>query len=90
MSSKLTSNFHFPPFLKATPIDHIAWVAITTVLGLCCAFVNLLIRVLVRAMIRPPFGHDDYIIPGAPVCNPSADLYHLSLGKPLFVTSCQT
>ena len=61
MSSTPAANRH-PPFLEVTPNDHGAWVAVATALGLCCAMVTLMIRVFVRTVISPPFGHDDTFI----------------------------
>lgn len=51
-----------PPLLEVTPTDHTAWIVITTFLGLCCALVTALLRIFVRLVISPPFGHDDTIV----------------------------
>lgn len=73
MTSTLLPNHH-PPLLKVTPTDHSAWVAIATALGLCCAFVTLLLRAFVRVVISPPFGHDDTTILTATVAISIIDL----------------
>ncbi|KAL9000492.1 MAG: hypothetical protein Q9169_000785 [Polycauliona sp. 2 TL-2023] len=54
--------FRHPPLLEVTPTDHTAWIAIATVLGLCCAVVTALLRIFVRLVISPPFGHDDTVV----------------------------
>ncbi len=59
----------YPPFYQVTPIDHGAWVAVATGVGICCAPVALLIRVFVRVVINPPFGSDDITISLAMVSN---------------------
>ncbi|KAL8828531.1 MAG: hypothetical protein Q9170_006561 [Blastenia crenularia] len=64
MATGYPPNRH-PPLLEVTPTDHSAWVAISTALGLCCALVTLLLRAFVRAVISPPFGHDDTAIMAA-------------------------
>ena len=56
-----------PPLLEVTPLDHRAWIAVAAALGLCCALVTLLLRAFVRAVISPPFGHDDSTILAATV-----------------------
>ncbi|KAL8727909.1 MAG: hypothetical protein Q9181_005537 [Wetmoreana brouardii] len=54
--------YRYPPLLEVTPTDHTAWIAIATVLGLCCALVTALLRIFVRILISPPFGSDDTIV----------------------------
>ncbi len=55
-------NRYHPPFFQVTPTDHTAWIAVATVLGLCCTLVTLLIRFFVRFVIHPPLGRDDLLI----------------------------
>ena len=58
-SSSTASGKYLPPLLEVTSDDHRAWIAIATALGLSCSLVTLMIRIFVRIMISPPFGHDD-------------------------------
>ena len=54
--------YRHPPLLTVTPTDHTAWIVITAILGICCALVTALLRIFVRAVISPPFGHDDTVV----------------------------
>ena len=65
-----------PPLLEVTPFDHRAWLAVATALGLCCALMTLLIRIFVRAVISPPFAHDDTINLAATVSRPIPYTFH--------------
>ncbi len=71
MSSAPVTTQH-PPLLQVTPTDHSAWIAVATVLGLCCALVTLLIRAFVRIVISPPLGYDDAAILAATVSYPQS------------------
>ncbi|KAL9630035.1 MAG: hypothetical protein Q9204_004936 [Flavoplaca sp. TL-2023a] len=54
--------YRHPPLLTVTPTDHTAWIVIAAILGICCALVTALLRIFVRAVISPPFGHDDTVV----------------------------
>ena len=55
-------NGRYSPLFQVTSDNHTVWIAIATVLGLCCTLVTLLIRVFIRFMISPPFGSDDFVM----------------------------